>query len=82
MPKQKELSIEQLERKIKSLKTKREKSYQLLAETEAIKNPKQPLVKQTDIAMHRFDIANLNAEIMIYEEKLRKAVAEAQNQPQ
>ena len=82
MKKQEKLTIEQLERKLKYLKTKRTKCFDKLKESESVQSARPSLLHQTDVAMIRFDISNLNAEIMIYEEQLRAAQSEQQNQPQ
>ena len=62
MKKQEKLTIEQLERKLKYLKAKRTKCFDKLKEAESVQITRPSLLHQTDVAMIRFDISNLNAE--------------------
>jgi len=76
------LSPVQITRKIKYLTNKRTKCFERLAEAEAKQNLNPCLINESNVAIIKADIANINITITMLEEQLREIQEMYQNQPQ
>jgi len=77
-----EKTLEQLERNIKNAKKRLKQSTQKLLDFETTCQDRNSIYYEADHAILKSDITNINAEIILLEDKLRRAQKEQQTQPE